>query len=165
MLDHRTSRARAAALLFIASLGARAGSIPSFGLAAGEYGFRKEIPHSLGIDVQVRSPWRWNVFRPVAGLLANSSGGTYLYAGILIDVPLPARLHLTPGFAPGVILSRGDGDLGSRAEFRSSLELSVSPIDALRVALAFSHISNARLTQHNPGVEVLTLGVVFPAGE
>ncbi len=165
MLDDRISGACAAGLLLLGSMAAQADSIPSFGIASGQYGFRNEIPHSLGIDLQVRAPWSWKLFRPVAGLLVNSTGGAYLYSGIVLDVPLPGRVHLTPGFAPGVILSRGDGDLGSRVEFRSSLEVSYSPVDALRIAVAFSHISNARLTQHNPGVEVLTLGVVFPAGD
>ena len=165
MSYHRTLGACAAGLLLLGSLAARAGSIPSFSIASGQYGFRKEIPHSLGVDLEVRTPWSWKLFRPVVGLLTNSTGGAYLYSGIVFDVPLPGHLHLTPGFAPGVILSRGDGDLGSRVEFRSSLEVSYSPVEALRIAVAFSHISNARLTQHNPGVEVLTLGVIFPAGD
>ena len=162
---HRLSTACAAGLLLLGSLKAQAGSVPQFGIGLGEYGFRKEIPHSLAIDSQLRTPWSWNWFRPVAGVLANSTGGAYLYSGIVFDVPLPVRFHLTPGFAPGVILFRGDGDLGSRVEFRSTLEVSFSPADALRIAVALSHISNARLTQHNPGVEVLTLGVIFPAGD
>ncbi len=165
MSRHRLSTACAAGLLLLGPLRAQAGSIPQFGIALGQYGFRNEIPHSLGIDLEIRTPWSWKWFRPVAGVVANSTGGAYLYSGIVFDVPLPGRFHLTPGFAPGVILFRGDGDLGSRVEFRSSLEVSFSPADALRIAVAFSHISNARLTQHNPGVEVLTLGVIFPAGD
>jgi hypothetical protein len=165
MSRHRLSTACAAGLLLLGPLSAQAGSIPQIGIAMGQYGFRKEIPHALGIDLQLRTPSSWNWFRPVAGVLTSSTGAAYLYSGIVFDVPLPGRFHLTPGFAPGVILFRGDGDLGSRVEFRSSLEVSFSPADALRIAVAFSHISNARLTQHNPGVEVLTLGLMFPAGD
>jgi hypothetical protein len=33
----------------------------------------------------------------------------------------------------------------------------------VRIGVAFSHISNARLGTSNPGVEVLTLRLAFPA--
>jgi hypothetical protein len=165
MPDHRISSACAAGLLLIAPMAARAEPGLSFGIATGQYGMRKEIPHALGIDLQLRMPWSWSVIRPVAGVLTTSTGTAYLYSGIIFDVPLPARMHLTPGFAPGVVLSKGDGDLGSPVEFRSSIELSFSPVETLRVGLAFSHISNARLGQRNPGVEVLTLGISIPAGD
>jgi len=148
---------------------ARAGTPASVGIATGQYGMRKEIPHALGIDLQVRMPWRWmpwrwTVFRPASGVLASSNGSVMAYSGILIDFPLAASIHLTPGFAPAFVVSRGDEDLGSRLEFRSSLEVSFAPMDEVRIALAFSHVSNARLTHRNPGVEVLTLGFSFPTG-
>src|SRR5712664_2735098 len=107
MSRHRLSTACAAGLLLLGPLRAQAGSIPQFGIALGQYGFRNEIPRSLGIDLEIRTPWSWKWFRPVAGVVANSTGGAYLYSGIVFDVPLPGRFHLTPGFAPGVILFRG----------------------------------------------------------
>ena len=56
----------ATVLLLLASFGAR-GEATSIVIATGQLGMRKEIRHSLGIDVQVRSAWRWHVIRPVAG--------------------------------------------------------------------------------------------------
>jgi hypothetical protein len=131
----------------------------------GQYGLRKEIPHALGIEMEVRPPWRWTVFRPVAGLLTTTRGTAFLYSGVAIEIPLPGGLRLTPGFAPGVLLARGDGDLGSRLEFRSSLELSIAPVEAVRLGIGFSHISNAHLADHNPGVEVFTVKIAVPAGD
>ena len=131
-------------------------------IATGQYGMRKEIPHSLGIQMEIRPPWRWSLVRPTLGLLSSVNGGAYVFSGLVVQVPLPAGFQLTPGFAPGVILASSGGDLGYPIEFRSSLEVSWSPGDAMRVGLAFSHISNARLGDHNPGVETLMLTLGFP---
>jgi hypothetical protein len=164
MPNQRIRAASATVLLLLASSGARGDAVPSFAIATGQLGMRKEVPHALGIELQIRSPWRWNLIRPVAGVLSSSSGGAFVYSGFVVEVPLPAGLQLSPGFAPGIVLASGDRDLGSPIEFRSSIEISVAPIEAVRVGIGFSHISNAGLTQHNPGVEVLTLGIAIPAG-
>ena len=155
----------AALLALLTTGGARAQPVVSFAVSTGQYGMRKEVPHSLGIGFELRAPWQWNLLRPVAGVLTSTHGGAYLYSGFVIEIPLPARLMLKPGFAPGVVLDPADRDLGSPIEFRSSIELSYSPDNALRIGLGFSHISNARLTDRNPGVEVLTLGFAFPLGD
>lgn len=153
-----------AVLLLLASFAARGEDHASFAISTGQLGLRKEIPHALGIDLQVRSPWRWNLIRPIAGVLTSSSGGAYLYSGIVVEVPLPGGLRLSPGFAPGVVLASGDRDLGSPIEFRSSIEISLEPMERLRLGLGLTHISNARLSQHNPGVELLTFSVAVPVG-
>jgi lipid A 3-O-deacylase PagL len=154
-----------ALLLLFASFAARAEGVTSLAVSTGELGLRREVPHALGIEMQVRAPWSWSVIRPVAGVLTSSSGGAYLYSGVAIEIPLPGGLRLTPGFAPGVVLASGDRDLGSPIEFRSSIELSFAPTDALRLGLGLSHISNARLSQHNPGVEVLSFSLAVPFGK
>jgi lipid A 3-O-deacylase len=152
----------AAVVLLLAPIGARGEETPSLVVATGQLGMRKEVPHALAIDVQVRSPWHWSVIRPAAGLLTSSKGGAYVYSGVAADFHLPGAFQISPGFAPGVVIASADRDLGSRIEFRSSLELSLQ-LESMRLGLAFSHISNARLSDHNPGVEVLTVGLAFPA--
>jgi hypothetical protein len=136
----------------------------SFSVATGQYGMRKEVPHSLGIDFELRPAWRWNLVRPVAGLLTSSHGGAYIYSGLVVEIPLPGGLMLAPGFAPGVVVDEGDRVLGFPIEFRSSIELSWSPDNRLRMGLGLSHISNASLGDRNPGVEVLSFGFSFPLG-
>jgi Lipid A 3-O-deacylase (PagL) len=159
----RTCACGAALLVLLGSAGARAAPATSFGIATGQYGMRAGVPHALGIELQVRTPWRWTLFRPVAGLLTSSAGGAYVYSGLAIEIELPLALQLTPGFAPGIALGGMRRDLGYPIEFRSSLELSVAAGDHLRVGVGFSHVSNARLGDHNPGVEVLVLGIEYPA--
>lgn len=161
--NHRMAWACSACLLLLGSLPARAEPATSFSIATGQLGMRKEVPHALAIELEIRPPWRWNLVRPVAGLLTSSTGGAYVYSGFVIEVPLPGGLQLSPGFAPGVVLANGGRDLGSPLEFRSSLEVSFAPMEALRIGVGFSHISNAGLTSHNPGVEVLVLSIAFPA--
>jgi len=151
-----------AVLLLLASSGARADGGPFLVVSTGELGMRREVPHALAIDLQVGSPWHWSVIRPVAGVLTSSKGGAYVYSGVAADFPLPGAFQISPGFAPGVVIASADRDLGSPIEFRSSLELSVR-LESMRLGVAFSHISNARLSDHNPGVEILAVSFTFPA--
>jgi hypothetical protein len=148
-------------LLLVAPLAARGEGTPFLVVSTGQLGMRRKVPHALAIDVQLGSPWRWSLFRPVAGLLTSSKGGAYLYSGFAADIPLRGTFQISPGFAPGVVLASADRDLGSRIEFRSSIDLSFAPIESMRLGLAFSHISNARLGDHNPGVEVLAFTFAF----
>jgi hypothetical protein len=152
-----------ALLLALASLGARADELPTVVVSTGQLGMRKEIPHALAIDVQLRGPWQWTLVRPVAGVLTSSKGGAYLYSGVVADIPLGGGVLLSPGFAPGVVLAKADRDLGYPIEFRSSIDLSAS-IRSVRMGLSFSHISNARLGSHNPGVEILAFTLSLPRG-
>jgi hypothetical protein len=155
----------AAVLLFLGPMRARAERVPaSFAMATGQYGMRKESPHAVGIDLQLRPPFRWNLVRPNVGLLASADGGAFLYSGFVIEVPLPAGFQLNPGFAPGVVLA-GTGYLGSPVEFRSSIEVAFSAAEALRLGIGFSHISNAGLAKRNPGVEVLMFSITFAVGK
>jgi hypothetical protein len=165
MPNSRVTFTFAAAVLLLVPMRARAEPVPaSFAIATGQYGVRKETPHAVGIELQLRFPFRWNLIRPLAGFLTSVNGGAYLYSGFAIELPLPAGFQLSPGFAPGVVLARGDRDLGSPIEFRSSLEVAFSPAKAVRLGVGFSHISNAGLTKRNPGVEVLMFSIAFSAG-
>jgi hypothetical protein len=148
-------------LLLLAPFAARADAIPTVSIATGQLGMRKEIPHALAIDVQVAGPWRWTVLRPVGGVLTSSKGGAYVYSGIAAEIPVTGSLQLRPGFAPGIVLANADRELGSRIEFRSSMELSIAPVESMRLGLALSHISNAGFGYRNPGVEILTFNIAF----
>jgi hypothetical protein len=159
----RRSLLLAALLLLAVASRARAEEGPTVIVSTGQLGMRREVPHALAIDVQVGVPWRLRLIRPVAGVLTSSMGGAYLYSGFALDLPLAGNLRLSPGFAPGVVLASADRDLGSRIEFRSSIELWFAATDAAQMGLTFSHISNARLSSHNPGVEVLTFSIALPA--
>jgi lipid A 3-O-deacylase len=152
------------AVLLLAASPALAGGT-SVGVSSGQYGLRAGLPHEVGFQVDLRAPWQWGPVRPVMGVLAGSSGGAYLFTGLVLELPLPGGVQVSPGFAPGIVLSQGNRDLGSPIEFRSSIELSWLIASPVRVFVSFSHLSNGGLTRHNPGVETLMLGFqVAPSG-
>src|SRR5690348_3962316 len=98
MPDCRLTSACAAGLLLLSPLAARSDEVTSVALATGQYGMRKEIPHSMGLEFQVRPPWHWHVIRPVAGILTSSQGAAFVYSGLAFELDLPAGVRFTPGF-------------------------------------------------------------------
>jgi hypothetical protein len=158
-----TGSKRHAALLAVVLLAARpalAGGT-SVGVSSGQYGLRSTQPQEVGLQLEVRAPWQWGPVRPVVGALAGSSGGGYLFTGLVLELPLPEGFQLSPGLASGIVLSQGHRDLGSPIEFRSSIELSKLLVPPLRLVVSFSHLSNGGLSHHNPGVETMMFGFLF----
>jgi hypothetical protein len=155
----RSATALLASLLLAASPALAGGT--SIGVSSGQYGLRAGLPREAGFQVEVRPAWQWGPLRPTVGALTGSSGGGYLFTGIVLELPLPADFQITPGFAPGIVISQGRRDLGSPIEFRSSIELSRALAPPVRLGISFSHISNGGLTHHNPGVETMMFGFRF----
>jgi lipid A 3-O-deacylase len=92
--------------------------------------------------------------KPFVGFEGTSEGAAYGLAGIPADIPI-GPLVLTPSFGAG-LYSRGNGrDLGSLVEFRSMLELGYRFANDIRLSVGYSHISNANLTELNPGVDII----------
>ena len=115
----------------------------------------------LGLGYRRRS--RLWAFRPAVGLTITTKEAVYGWAGIAYDLRI-ARLTLTPSFAPG-LYRRGRGvDLGYPLEFRSQLEAGFGISGRSRIAVAFSHMSNAGLGRTNPGVETVTLNCAIAFG-
>jgi lipid A 3-O-deacylase len=93
--------------------------------------------------------------KPFVGVEGTSDLGIYGLGGILFDIPL-GPVVITPSFGAG-LYGRGDGrDLGSVVEFRSQLEVGYRFENEMRVSVAYSHISNANLSETNPGVDIIS---------
>lgn len=101
--------------------------------------------------------------KPWAGGELSTKGAGWGGVGILLDIPLGSTpFFLSPSFGVGAY-GRGHGkDLGSTVEFRSQFEGGYQFGDGKRVSVAFSHISNAGLTRHNPGTEAIVANLQFP---
>ena len=57
----------------------------------------------------------------------------------------------------------GNGNkLGSKIEFRTAFEISYEMKNKNRIGLSFSHISNANISNTNPGVEIISLSYQIP---
>ncbi|GAB4181770.1 MAG: hypothetical protein OHK0024_20870 [Thalassobaculales bacterium] len=102
------------------------------------------------------------LFTPFVGVTATNEAWAYAYAGIGLDVFWGRRIVTTPTFAIG-LYTEGDGkDIGSVLEFRSGLEIAYRFDDRSRLGVGFYHISNAGITEANPGTEILNLRYSIP---
>lgn len=112
--------------------------------------------------IEARWPQLFGWGGPWVGAEATTDQSAYLSAGILGDFSLGERWYFTPSFGAGYY-HQGDGkDLGHDLEFRSTLELSYRFDGGQRVGLSVAHISNASLSDHNPGMEVVKLIYLLP---
>ena len=152
----------AAALLLAAPVSAEEGEPALLALGLGYYDIRAKDDRAADFRLEYRSDLALWIFRPWIGLEATSDGAVYGVGGFLADIPLGSRLRLTPSLGVGAY-HNGDGkDLGHAVQFRSQIELAYRFEDGQRLAVAFSHISNASLSSQNPGTEILTLYYMVP---
>jgi hypothetical protein len=114
--------------------------------------FRLEYRH--GEDFLYLKPW--------SGLEVTTDGSVWGGIGVLVDITFFDSVVLTGSFAPGLWAEGSGKDLGHVVEFRSQVELGYQFDNRTRLALAFSHASNAHLDGTNPGVEVLSLYYHLP---
>lgn len=136
---------------------------PSFlSLGVGWYDINDDRD-AVDLRVEYRSSYKiFGLVKPWLGVEVTSDVAAYGAVGILADIYFGRRIVLTPSFGAG-IYGDGDGkDLGNDIEFRSQIELGYRFDDRSRLALAFSHISNASLDETNPGTEIATIYYHLP---
>src|SRR3546814_12931342 len=100
--------------------------------------------------------------KPGSGLAVTTDGSVWGVIGVLVDVTCVDGVVRTGSFAPGLCVEGGGKDLGHVVGFRSQVELGYQFDNRTRLALAFSHASNAHLDGTKPGVEVLSLYYHLP---
>ncbi len=122
-------------------------------------------PLTLLFGIHAQPRWELSVDRvAVTGSSLDSSNGYWEAAArVLFDFPLSddPRLFVQVGTGPAYLSSDRLGPkwLGSRLDFRTHLGLGLrfGPSRAYDLIVAFSHISNAGLSHHNPGENFLSL--------
>lgn len=100
--------------------------------------------------------------KPWIGAEATSDGAVYGVGGILIDVPI-GPFVFTPSFGAGLYADGGGKDLGSALEFRTQLELGYQFENQSRFSVSYSHISNANISETNPGSNIMSVYYSVPA--
>jgi lipid A 3-O-deacylase len=101
------------------------------------------------------------IFSPFVGTQITTKGGTYSYFGFGFDVNW-GQWVLTPNGAAGYY-QRGTGTpLGSWWEYKTGIELDYKFADLTRLGIAIHHISNAGITQINPGEQQIELVYSLP---
>lgn len=100
---------------------------------------------------------------PTLGLLATEDEALYVYVG----VRRPFNLGSSPwDLVPSVAMSfyeKGDGqDLGNVIEFRSGLDIVRRFESGRAIGVGFYHLSNASISDTNPGTNSLLFRIEFP---
>jgi len=118
---------------------------------------------AVDFRIEYRSGYKMlGIVKPWLGLEGTTDSALYATAGILMDVYFGRRWVFTPSFGAGYY-KHGDGkDLGHDIEFRSQLELGYRFDNRSRISFAISHISNASLSDNNPGTEIATIYYHIP---
>jgi hypothetical protein len=113
------------------------------------------------LDLAYRSDYRLWIFKPMVGVLAAGDGDYYGYAGLYTDIYWGPHIVTTLAAAVGGY-GGGGYNLGSHFEFREGGDLSWRFADTSRLGIGFYHMSNAGITQRNPGSESLLVQFSYP---
>ncbi|MFN4284224.1 MAG: acyloxyacyl hydrolase [Alphaproteobacteria bacterium] len=168
----RASRLGAAAVLCgslfagaLAPHAARAADRDLLSFGVGAYDVVQNEDSTAAFQLEYLSGKKLWLFNPFAGVMGTLDSAVYGYAGIAYDLKLSDHWVVTPSIAVG-LYARGDGrDLGSPVEFRSALAVNYQFDNGVRAGLQFYHLSNAGLTEQNPGTEVLLATYAIPLGK
>lgn len=114
------------------------------------------------LGVEFRPAYRFHQIQPWLLLKWGEHGEGYAALGALIDLHLGRGWFLTPHFGAGHYEDSGNYNLGSKIEFRSTVELSKRLPNRHRLGIGFGHLSNGPLANRNPGTEELYLTYSFP---
>lgn len=127
---------------------------------------QRDSTHSAGMigGAVILDP-NWKQVHPEFGVLVTKDSDLYVWGGLRYFWDLSDRWYLAPHTALGLYEREGGARLGGPVEFRSGLELGYRFSPNVRLGLDFSHLSNSRIYDRNPGAEdlVLNLGFSLPA--
>ena len=129
---------------------------------AGWFDWNRQKSPAVEFRLEYRSDQKVWIFKPLGGLMGTSDGAVYAYAGVGIDAFFGRRFVVTPRFAPGYYRKGSGLELGHELEFRSQIEFAYRFDDRSRLGMSFYHLSNAGLSDNNPGTEVLSLNYSIP---
>jgi lipid A 3-O-deacylase len=133
---------------------------PRIGLSGGLFDFDKGNHVEVGADYAFRPlPYR---FVPHVGVGITEKAELYAYGGFRWDGRVSRRIRVVPSFAVSLYDEGSGKDLGHAVEFRSGLEIDYQLRSGARWGLAAYHLSNASLSEHNPGANSLLLRYLLP---
>lgn len=104
----------------------------------------------------------WANLKPFLGAEATSDGALFGHAGLMLEFPI-GSFFITPSANISAYNRGGGKDQGSVLMFRTMLELGYQFENRSRVSVQYSHISDADLTHHNPGANLIGVYYHLPA--
>ena len=139
-----------------------AGEHTSFVISYAEFDVFKQRQVAPEVRFEIRQDLKSSFIHPLVGIMGNFQGGRFYYCGVYTDLKIVDGFYVTPSFAPG-FYSRGySKNLHFILEFRSQLDISFDITEDYRFGVNVNHISNASLSQLNPGVESIALYILIP---
>jgi len=121
--------------------------------------FDAHVDPVVGFELQ--PGWRWHGIGLWASLCGGKRTGSYAASGISYSIPLSESWKLTPSFGLGYF-KEGKFELGNELEFRSAIELTRKLQRGFNLGVSLAHISNASLSNINPGTEAVCVSLSFP---
>lgn len=110
--------------------------------------------------------WDQNVqFHPFAGVETTTRGALFAGGGYAMDVFIGPYGIFTWSEGAGYAEPGNMARLGSFIAFRSQAEIGGRFDDGTRITFQASHISDAGLTRHNPGAEIIGFYLHVPVSE
>ncbi len=157
--------ALAAAVLATGAAPSQAADPAYITFGAGIWDIRRDDERTAEFRVEYRSNWEllW-IIKPFAGAMMTPNGSFHGFGGFLADIKLPWNLVLTPSLAVGAYSAGGGNDLGHVVEFRDAIEIAYRFENQAKLGLMLHHMSNANISDTNPGVEVLSISLSIPLG-
>jgi hypothetical protein len=143
------------------------------GVGVGSFDFARSRAETRAVDVRLDYRWglsllsaassslapldRYVQIHPFVGFETTTKTQTYFTGGLAIDVLPSDYVYITPSVGFG-LYERGEGkDLGAIPEFRSTLEAGLRFNEGIRMGGYVAHISNAGISDKNPGAEMIGL--------
>jgi lipid A 3-O-deacylase len=171
-----TTRTLLAAAAVIAAFAARPaaaqlslgspGEPPRLELGAGAFDITPSRRHNAGAQGDFLGEYHFGdmlwIISPFVGAQVTSKGGTYAYFGFGFDVNLSPNWVITPNAAAGFYQPGGGTPLGSFWEYKTGVEIDYKFADLTRLGLALHHMSNAGITQVNPGEQQIEIVYSIP---
>ena len=138
-------------------------AVPMINLTFGKVGVLDDEFETdrYGIEYRFRPFEKWDLI-PAIGYAFSVDDDSFFYADLRYDYWLSNRWVLIPSLGAGVFTNGEKIDLGNDFEFRSGLELAYRFNTNYRMGVALFHLSNAGLSDNNPGTESLVFSLSIP---
>ena len=119
--------------------------------------------YEAGLVLRGPTTFAWGI-GPMAGVSANDDGAWWVYFGARRPFRLGKCWEAGPTFGAAYYEEGDSKDLGHAVEFRSGLEVSCRRPRGVTVGFEFYHLSNAGLSDTNPGINSLWFVYSVPLG-
>ncbi|MDR3440316.1 acyloxyacyl hydrolase [Telmatospirillum sp.] len=132
-------------------------------LGLGAFNIQEHGPSGAEAEAKIEFRYGQKLFYigPAIGLLSTQNGAVFGYVGIYSDLKYYS-FTVTPLAGVGGYHRGGGEDLGNTFQFRLSLTVSHELDNRSRLGVQFAHISNAGISDINPGDNELLVSYAIP---